>query len=255
MDYKKTLNLPKTDFPMKANLIKKEPEILKRWEDMKIYHRIREASKGRKRYMLHDGPPYANGHIHMGTAFNKILKDIILKSKQMLGFDAPYVPGWDCHGLPIEHKVDQELGEKKRGMTQVEIRRYCRRYAERYIDIQREEFKRLGVFGEWENPYLTMNYNYQATIIREFGKFALNGTLIRSKKPIYWCISCKTALAEAEVEYHEHESPSIYVRFPMLSDLSSRYPSLKGKQIYVVIWTTTPWTYTTGNPCSSLQIT
>ncbi len=242
MEYKKTLNLPKTDFPMKANLVKKEPEILKRWEDMKIYHRIREASKGRKRYMLHDGPPYANGHIHMGTAFNKILKDIILKSKQMLGFDAPYVPGWDCHGLPIEHKVDQELGEKKREMTQVEIRRYCRRYAERYIDIQREEFKRLGVFGEWENPYLTMNYNYQATIIREFGKFALNGTLIRSKKPIYWCISCKTALAEAEVEYHEHESPSIYVRFPMLSDLSLKYPSLKGKQIYVVIWTTTPWT-------------
>ncbi|RLC27805.1 MAG: isoleucine--tRNA ligase [Deltaproteobacteria bacterium] len=242
MNYKKTLNLPRTRFPMKANLVRKEPELLDRWEKMDLYGLIRRTSRGRKRYMLHDGPPYANGHIHMGTAFNKILKDIIIKSKQMAGFDAPYVPGWDCHGLPIEHRVDKELGPRKRGMSQVDIRRQCRAYAEKYIDIQREEFKRLGVLGEWDRPYLTMNYPYEATIVREFGKFALNGSLVRSKKPIYWCISCRTALAEAEVEYDEHTSPSIFVKFPMISDLGDRYPSLKGKRVFVVIWTTTPWT-------------
>ena len=242
MDYKQTLNLPKTEFPMKANLVLKEPEILERWENLDLYKLIRLSSKGRKRYMFHDGPPYANGHIHMGTAFNKILKDIIIKSRQMAGFDTPYVPGWDCHGLPIEHRVDTELGDRKKGMSQVEIRQYCRAYAEKYIDIQRNEFKRLGVFGEWENPYLTMNFPYEATIVREFGKFALSGSLIRSKKPIYWCISCKTALAEAEVEYEEHTSPSIFVKFPMISDLSESYPVLAGKEISIVIWTTTPWT-------------
>ncbi|RLB19266.1 MAG: isoleucine--tRNA ligase [Deltaproteobacteria bacterium] len=242
MDYKQTLNLPRTQFPMKANLVQREPQILKKWEELKVYDQIRKASRGRKKYMLHDGPPYANGHIHMGTAFNKILKDIIIKSKQMAGYDAPYVPGWDCHGLPIEHKVDKELGSKKAEMSQVEIRLYCRKYAEKYINIQREEFKRLGVFGEWERPYLTMNYPYEATIVREFGKFALNGSLVRSKKPIYWCISCKTALAEAEVEYGDHTSPSIYVKFPLISDLSKRFPALKGKEVSVLIWTTTPWT-------------
>ncbi|VBB46208.1 isoleucyl-tRNA synthetase [uncultured Desulfatiglans sp.] len=242
MDYKQTLNLPQTAFPMKANLVKREPEILAKWESEKLYELIRTRSKGRKRYMLHDGPPYANGHIHMGTAFNKILKDIIIKSKQMAGYDAPYVPGWDCHGLPIEHKVDQELGRRKADMTQAEIRRHCRTYAERFIDIQRNEFKRLGVLGEWERPYLTMNFPYEATIVREFGKFALNGSLIRSKKPIYWCASCHTALAEAEVEYGDHASPSIFVKFPMVSDLSPRYPELQGKRVFVLIWTTTPWT-------------
>jgi len=242
MDYKKTLNLPSTSFPMKANLIKKEPEILGHWEEIDLYHRIREASKGRPQFLLHDGPPYANGHIHMGTAFNKILKDIIVKSKQMSGFDAPYVPGWDCHGLPIEHKVDQELGAKKAHMSQVEVRQYCRKYAEKFIDIQREEFKRLGVFGEWEDPYLTMSYDYEAVIVKEFGKFALNGSIVRSKKPIYWCISCQTALAEAEVEYHDHTSPSIFVKFPMISELSSFVPELTGKKVFMVIWTTTPWT-------------
>jgi isoleucyl-tRNA synthetase len=242
MDYKKTLNLPQTDFPMKGNLTKKEPEILDKWNKENLYHNIRKASKGRKRYMLHDGPPYANGHIHMGHAFNKILKDIIIKSKQMAGFDAPYVPGWDCHGLPIEHNVDVELGDKKKGMTQVEIRQHCRTYAEQFVGVQRNEFKRLGVLGEWENPYLTMDFSYQATIVREFGKFALNGALVKSKKPIYWCTSCRTALAEAEVEYEEHTSPSIFVKFPMISDLSREYPSLKGKDVSIVIWTTTPWT-------------
>jgi isoleucyl-tRNA synthetase len=242
MDYKNTLNLPKTAFPMKANLVKKEPEILANWENINLYQLIRNASTGRKRYMLHDGPPYANGHIHMGTAFNKILKDIIIKSKQMAGFDAPYVPGWDCHGLPIEHKVDMELDSRKAEMSQAEMRSACRKYAEKYIEIQRKEFKRLGVLGEWDHPYLTMNYPYEATIAREFGKFAINGSLVRSKKPIYWCTSCMTALAEAEVEYGEHKSPSIFVKFPMISDLSETYPTLNGKKVFVVIWTTTPWT-------------
>ncbi len=242
MDYKRTLNLPNTAFPMKANLVKREPEILEKWEEINLYQLIRRSSTGRKRYMLHDGPPYANGNIHMGTAFNKILKDIIIKSKQMAGYDAAYVPGWDCHGLPIEHKVDMELGSKKLKMSQVEIRQACRRYAEKYIDIQRKEFKRLGVLGEWDRPYLTMNYSYEATIVREFGKFALNGSLVKSKKPIYWCISCRTALAEAEVEYGEHTSPSIFVEFPMASDLGEKYPALQGKDLVMVIWTTTPWT-------------
>ncbi|MBW2610233.1 MAG: isoleucine--tRNA ligase [Deltaproteobacteria bacterium] len=242
MNYKSTLNLPKTKFPMKANLVKNEPEIIERWDKENLYHIIRQSSKGRKRYMLHDGPPYANGNIHMGHALNKILKDIIIKSKQMAGFDAPYVPGWDCHGLPIEHKVDMELRQKKKEMSQVGIRQYCRKYAEKYVHIQRDEFKRLGVLGEWENPYLTMDFLYEATIVREFGKFALNGSLYKSKKPVYWCTSCQTALAEAEVEYENHASPSIFVKFPMISDLSENFPSLKGKEVSIVIWTTTPWT-------------
>jgi isoleucyl-tRNA synthetase len=242
MDYKSTLNLPQTDFPMKANLVKKEPEMIEKWDQKGLYRNIRKASRHRESYMLHDGPPYANGNIHMGTAFNKILKDIIIKSKQMAGFNAPYVPGWDCHGLPIEHKVDIELGKKKMDMSQVQIRQFCRQYAERYLDIQRNEFKRLGVLGEWENPYFTMDFSYEAAIIRELGKFALNGSVHQSKKPVYWCISCRTALAEAEVEYEEHSSPSIFVKFPMISDLSEKFPLLKGKRISVVIWTTTPWT-------------
>ena len=242
MDYKQTLNLPKTDFPMKANLSQKEPEWLARWDSLGLYNKIRTLSEGRKKFILHDGPPYANGNIHMGTAFNKILKDIIIKSKQMSGFDAPYVPGWDCHGLPIEHQVDKELGPKKKTMSQTDIRKRCRGYAEKYINIQRAEFKRLGVFGEWENPYLTMNFGYEAIIVREFGRFALKGSVYKSKKPIYWCTSCKTALAEAEVEYEPHTSPSIFVAFPMVSDLSEEYPVLKDKKISVLIWTTTPWT-------------
>jgi len=242
MDYKKTLNLPNTAFPMKANLVKREPEILQKWEQEDVYSLIRKVSKGRPSYILHDGPPYANGNIHMGTAFNKILKDIVIKSKQMDGYDVPYVPGWDCHGLPIEWQVDHELGDRKRQMTQSEVRRKCREFASRFIDIQREEFKRLGVLGEWEKPYLTMDYRYEATIVREFAKFALNGSLVKSKKPVYWCNSCGTALAEAEVEYEDHTSPSIYVRFPFLSDLTNNHPALSGKDVYIAIWTTTPWT-------------
>jgi len=242
MDYKKTLNLPNTKFPMKASLAQREPGQLKLWEETGLYKKVRETSKNRESFILHDGPPYANGHIHIGTALNKILKDFIVRSRQMAGFDAVYVPGWDCHGLPVEHNVEKELGAKKLKMSQAEIRRHCRTYAEKYIDIQREEFKRLGVMGEWENPYLTMNYAYEATIARECNKFALEGSLFRSKKPIYWCCSCKTALAEAEIEYHDESSPSIFVKFLLLDDLGNEIQNLAGKTVHVVIWTTTPWT-------------
>jgi isoleucyl-tRNA synthetase len=242
MDYKKTLNLPSTRFPMKASLAKREPEQLKSWHENGLYDQIRESSKGKDPFILHDGPPYANGYIHIGTALNKILKDIIVRSKQMAGFDAVYVPGWDCHGLPIEHNVDKELGEKKKDLNMAQIRRLCRSYAEKFIDIQRDEFKRLGVMGVWDDPYLTMNYDYEATIARECGKFALDGSLFRSKKPIYWCFTCQTALAEAEIEYHNQSTPSIYVKFAMQDDLSGIMSELAGKSVYVVIWTTTPWT-------------
>ena len=242
MDYKKTLNLPATAFPMKANLSQREPEQLKQWEAERLYERIRSASDGRQRFILHDGPPYANGHIHIGTALNKILKDFIVRSRQMAGYDAVYVPGWDCHGLPIEHNVEKELGPRKKEMSQGDIRRHCRQYAEKFIDIQREEFKRLGVMGDWDDPYLTMSYPYEAIIARECCKFALDGSLFRSKKPIYWCCSCQTALAEAEIEYKDETSPSVYVKFPMLDDLSDMLPALAGRQVGIVIWTTTPWT-------------
>jgi isoleucyl-tRNA synthetase len=242
MDYKNTLNLPATSFPMKANLSQREPEQLKQWETDGIHGQVRKASEGRPRFILHDGPPYANGHIHIGTALNKILKDFIVRSRQMAGNDAVYVPGWDCHGLPIEHNVEKELGSRKKDMSQADIRRHCREYAEKFIDIQRSEFKRLGVMGDWEDPYLTMSYAYEAVIARECCKFALDGSLFRSKKPIYWCCSCQTALAEAEIEYKDETSPSVFVKFPMLDDLSGMLPALAGRNVGVVIWTTTPWT-------------
>ena len=242
MDYKKSLNLPKTEFPMKANLSKREPEQLKNWEDSRLYDRVRNSSKAREKFILHDGPPYANGNIHIGTALNKILKDIVVRSKQMAGYDAVYVPGWDCHGLPIEHNVDKEIGDKKKVLSLADVRRLCREYANKFIDIQRNEFKRLGVMGDWKKPYLTMNYKYEAIIARECGKFARNGSLYHSKKPIYWCFTCQTALAEAEIEYQDESAPSIFVKFRMQDDLSSDYPELKGKSVFVVIWTTTPWT-------------
>jgi len=242
MDYKATLNLPKTSFPMKANLPQREPEILRRWEESQVYKKLRKVAKDRPKYILHDGPPYANGHIHIGTALNKILKDFIIKSKNMAGFNGEYVPGWDCHGLPIEHQVDKDLGNKKSSYTITEKRKLCREFASKFLDIQRQEFKRLGVMGEWENPYLTMSYDYEATIAREFGRFVGNGSVYRGKKPVYWCASCETALAEAEVEYEDHRSPSITVKFGAVSDFGERFPSLKGKKVYVLIWTTTPWT-------------
>lgn len=242
MDYKETLNLPKTDFPMKANLTAKEPEMLARWEEMEIYHKIRAASKGRETYILHDGPPYANGNIHLGTALNKMIKDMVIKAKNMSGFDSIYVPGWDCHGLPIEHQVDKEIGERRHEMSQADKRRACRGYAEQYVGVQRDQFKRLGVFGEWENPYLTMSYDYEAVTVNEFGKLYLSGSVYKGKKPVYWCASCKTALAEAEVEYNEHHTPSIYVKFRVVSDIAAVRPKLAGEQVSIVIWTTTPWT-------------
>ncbi|MBC2716690.1 MAG: isoleucine--tRNA ligase [Desulfobacteraceae bacterium] len=242
MDYKKTLNLPDTKFPMKANLANREPEQLKKWEEAGLYDQVRTASKGRQSFILHDGPPYANGNIHIGTALNKILKDIVIRSRQMKGYDADYIPGWDCHGLPIEHNVDKKLGSKKKDMAQVEIRRECRTYAEKFVEIQREEFKRLGGMGKWDDPYLTMAYKYEAIIAQKCAEFAFDGSLIHSKKPIYWCCSCKTALAEAEIEYSDESSPSIFVKFELKDDVSDTVPVLSGKKVYVVIWTTTPWT-------------
>jgi isoleucyl-tRNA synthetase len=240
--YKDSLNLPRTDFPMRGSLPVREPERLLKWKEQDLYARILEARSGRETYTLHDGPPYANGHIHMGTALNKILKDFVVKSKWMAGKYSHYVPGWDCHGLPIEHKVDSELNARQKGLSAIEIRRACRQYASRFIDIQREEFQRLGVFGDWDHPYLTMAYPYEARITREFGAFIDKGSVYRRKKPVYWCTSCGTALAEAEVEYHDHTSPSIYVRFPFIDDPGERIPELKGLPSAVTIWTTTPWT-------------
>ncbi|HEX9882968.1 MAG TPA: isoleucine--tRNA ligase, partial [Desulfobaccales bacterium] len=241
MDYKETLNLPRTDFPMKADLPQREPQILKRWEEMGLYGKIRAQGQGRPRFVLHDGPPYANGHIHLGHALNKILKDIIIKSRQMMGFDCPYVPGWDCHGLPIEHQVDKELKAEGLKLSQVEIRSRCRAYARKFIGIQRAEFERLGVLGDWDHPYLTMHNAYVAEILEEYGRFFFSGAVYRSKKPVHWCATCRTALAEAEVEYEEHQTPSIYVKFPLASP-PSQVPELSGRQVSLVIWTTTPWT-------------
>lgn len=239
--WKTTLNLPKTDFPMKAQLNKKEPEILKKWEDLDIYRKVMDQRKDADLYILHDGPPYANGHIHLGHSLNKILKDFIVKSKSMEGFQTPYVPGWDCHGLPIEIKVEEKLGSKKKDMHITEIREKCREYAERFIDIQREEFMRLGVFGDWFNPYTTLDRDYESTVIEYFKSFVKNGNVIRKKRPVYWCTSCTTALAEAEVEYADHSSPSIYVKF-LLKDKADFLGEHKDKEIFVLIWTTTPWT-------------
>ncbi len=251
MDYKATLNLPQTAFPMKANLPQREPEILARWERERLYERIQEAGAGKPLYVLHDGPPYANGRIHIGHALNKILKDIIVKSKTMEGYRVPYVPGWDCHGLPIEHQVLKELGDTKTSLSTCEIRQRCRAYAEKFVNIQREEFQRLGVLGDWANPYLTMTPDYEASILREFGTFVKAGGVYKGKKPVLWCPIDETALAEAEVEYEDHTSPSIYVKFPFVS--SPFELALQGEPlpkpfpkdvttISVVIWTTTPWT-------------
>ena len=242
LDLKKTVNLPKTAFPMQANLPLLEPKLLEKWENDDLYKQIREARVDRPQYVLHDGPPYANGNIHLGTAFNKILKDLILKSKTMAGFDAPYVPGWDCHGLPIEIKVDAELGKRKASMTVAEIRAECRAYAANFVDIHRREFKRLGIFGRWQDPYLTMSADYEAVIAGAFVEFLHNGSVYKGLKPVHWCIKDRTALAEAEVEYENHSSSSIYVRFKLLSDPAALDPALSGKDVFALIWTTTPWT-------------
>ena len=242
MDYKDTVNLPKTSFPMKASLGKLEQELLQRWEQEHIYQQLRQKYADRPKYILHDGPPYANGHIHLGHALNKILKDFVVRVKSMEGYNAVYVPGWDCHGLPIEHQVDLELGDKKAGMSKADIRRRCRAFAERFIDIQREEFKRMGGVADWEHPYLTMSYAYEATIVRELGRFFGRGGVYKGVKPVHWCISDQTALAEAEVEYEDRTDESIWVKFPLTPESQARLPFLQGKQASVLIWTTTPWT-------------
>jgi len=246
-DLRSTLNLPKTDFPMKANLPQAEPRRLAAWKEEGLYDKVRAARRGRPSFVLHDGPPYANGHIHLGTALNKILKDVVVRSRSMAGYDAPYVPGWDCHGLPIELQVDRNLGAKKKAMSALAFRRACREYAEKFLAIQRDEFERLGVLGEWERPYLTMAPSYQATIVRQLAAFVEKGLVYKAKKSVHWCISCRTALAEAEVEYDEaHVSPSIDVKFPLAegerAKLEGRFPALAGRSVRAVIWTTTPWT-------------
>src|SRR5688572_22914582 len=245
-EWKDTVNLPRTGFPMKANLQTAEPEAIARWEAMDLYAQIQERRKDAPAFLLHDGPPYANGQIHLGTALNKILKDLVIRSKSMAGFSVPFVPGYDCHGLPIELRVDRELGSKKREMSRADIRRACRAYAQRFIGVMTDEFKRLGVMGEWHHPYLTMDYRYQADIVRALGRFVEQGLVYKGKKPVHWCIHCRTALAEAEVEYADHTSPSIYVEFLLApqsaATLAERVPALAGKPVSVLIWTTTPWT-------------
>ncbi|NPV72748.1 MAG: isoleucine--tRNA ligase [Pelotomaculum sp.] len=238
MDYSKTLNLPRTNFPMRANLPEREPEILKFWDEIDIYKKVQEKNKGRPKFILHDGPPYANGHIHLGTALNKILKDIIVKFHSMDGYDAPYVPGWDTHGLPIEQQAIKAFGLNRHDIHPVEFRRKCKEFALKFVDIQREEFKRLGVRGQWDKPYLTLMPHYEARQIGVFGEMARKGYIYKGLKPVYWCAACETALAEAEVEYGDKQSASIYVRFPV-KDGKGILPE---ENTYVVIWTTTPWT-------------
>jgi len=247
-DYKNTLNLPHTDFPMKANLANREPGVLARWREIDLYGQLRALAKGRPLYILHDGPPYANGDIHIGHAVNKVLKDIIVKSKTLSGFDAPYVPGWDCHGLPIELMVEKKIGKAGEQVNAAAFRKACREYAAKQVASQREDFKRLGVLGDWDHPYLTMDFKFEADIIRELGKIVAGGHVYKSHKPVHWCIDCGSALAEAEVEYEDKSSPAIDVRFPVLDDaaLLARCQHVPGAEgsgpLNVPIWTTTPWT-------------
>src|SRR5690242_7337184 len=239
-DYRKTVFLPQTDFPMRGEVPKREPALLARWEKMGLYQRQRTAAKGREKYVLHDGPPYANGNLHIGHALNKILKDVINRAQQMLGRDAVYVPGWDCHGLPIEWKIEEEYRTKKKSKDEVpilEFRKECRDFAAHWIGVQCEEFKRLGVLGDWAHPYTTMEYAAEAQIVREIGKFLMNGGLFRGSKPAMWSVVEQTALAEAEIEYHDHTSTQVWVRFPIFRPSNSEV-----KNASVVIWTTTPWT-------------
>jgi isoleucyl-tRNA synthetase len=245
-EWKDTVNLPRTEFPMKANLATSEAATLAHWKAIDLYGKIRARREGAPKFVLHDGPPYANGNIHMGTALNKILKELVVKSRSMAGFDAPYVVGYDCHGLPIELRVDRELGPKKRDMSVADFCRACRAYAERYVGAMTEQFERLGILATWDRPYLTMNFKYQAAIVRALGRFVEQRLVYKGRKPVHWCIHCRTALAEAEVEYSDHTSPSIYVEFPLspedAGELGRRVPALANKNVSVLIWTTTPWT-------------
>jgi isoleucyl-tRNA synthetase len=242
LELKATINLPKTAFPMKANLPQNEPKMLERWGQMGIYERIRQARQGKPKYILHDGPPYTSGPIHLGTALNKCLKDFIVKSKTMAGFDAPYVPGWDCHGLPIEIKVDKELGGKKLQMRPTDVRAECRRYAQKFLDLQRTQFKRIGVFGRFDRPYATMNPQYESIVLQAFYSFYENGFVYKGLRAVYWCMHDETALAEAEVEYENHTSSTVWVKYALLDDPAQLDPALAGKKVSTIIWTTTPWT-------------
>ena len=242
MDYSKTLNLPETEFPMRAGLPEREPEFLKYWEENKIYEKKQELHAGHKKFVLHDGPPYANGKIHMGTALNKILKDIIMKYKYAQGFDTPYVPGWDTHGMPIEHAAIKNLGLNRHELDTLVLRKECHDYALKWIDEQRTDFKRLGVLGDWDHPYITMTHDYEAVQIHVFGEMAKKGYIYKGKKAVYWCPQCETALAEAEIEYGEEKSPAIFVKMPLVKDNGMLPEAAQGKPAYIVIWTTTPWT-------------
>jgi len=242
VELKSTLNLPKTDFPMKANLPENEPKMLARWEAMRIYDRIREARRGAPTYLLHDGPPYTSGPIHLGTALNKTLKDFVVKSKTMAGFDAPYIPGWDCHGLPIEIKVDQQLGRKKLQMKPIDVRQECRKFAQKYLDLQRQQFKRMGVFGRFDRPYATMTPQYESVVLATFFSFLENDFVYKGLRAVYWCMYDETALAEAEVEYDKETSQTVWVKYALLDDPARIAPELAGKKVSTVIWTTTPWT-------------
>lgn len=242
MDYSKTLNLPETEFPMRAGLPEREPEFLKYWEENKIYEKKQELHAGHKKFVLHDGPPYANGKIHMGTALNKILKDIIMKYKYAQGFDTPYVPGWDTHGMPIEHAAIKNLGLNRHELDTLVLRKECHDYALKWIDEQRTDFKRLGVLGDWDHPYITMTHDYEAVQIHVFGEMAKKGYIYKGKKAVYWCPHCETALAEAEIEYGEEKSPAVFVKMPLVKDNGMLPEAAQGKTAYIVIWTTTPWT-------------
>ena len=245
MDYKQTINLPATDFPMKADLSRREPEVQKFWEEQRIYDKLRQVASGRPTFILHDGPPYANGTIHLGHAINKVLKDVVVKSRTLDGYDSPYVPGWDCHGLPIEHRVMQDVGEERKNLTKPEIRKKCKKYAEKFVKLQRTQFKTLGVLGDWEHPYLTFDPRYEAGIIEVFGRLVEQGYVYRSKKPVHWCPNelGQTTLAEAELDYREEtSSPSIYVNFKLTDGIDNLFKGADSNNSYIMIWTTTPWT-------------
>ena len=249
-DYKSTMNLPRTDFPMKADLPRREPQQLETWERIHLEEKRRRVAAGRPRFVLHDGPPYANGHVHLGTAMNKILKDVVVRSRSMMAFDSPYVPGWDCHGLPIEQKVDKKLGSKKREMSVVAIRKACREYAQEFIRIQRREFQRLGVGGLWDRPYTTMSFDYEADTAWAFGQFYKEDLVFRDLKSVRWCFTDQTALAEAELEYEEQEDTAITVAMPTddrgkldrAFDPRDRPERLRDIEAFLLVWTTTPWT-------------